>query len=128
MYFLDTTAVIELFKGNEKLKTHLRKDGAATTTISYFEIFSKILHKNLKQEKTYFTRFFASIPVYPFGTKAAAESSRLMVRLYKRGTPINSADVVIAGITQSQGGEGIVTKDRDFVRIQEVSDLDVVFI
>ncbi|RMF90300.1 MAG: type II toxin-antitoxin system VapC family toxin, partial [Methanobacteriota archaeon] len=85
-------------------------------------------HKNLKHEKTYFTRFFAAVPVYPFGAKAAAESSRLMARLYKRGTPVNSADVMIAGITLSRGGEGVITKDRDFERIQEVSDLDIIFI
>lgn len=130
MFFLDTTAIIELFKGNERLKRVLEEkgDGSAVTAVSYFEIFTGIIHKRLKREETYFTRFFANVPVYHFEMKAAQESSRLMASLLKRGASINMADVMIAGITIANGGEGIVTKDRDFERIEEIADLDIVFV
>ncbi len=130
MYFLDTTAIIELFRGNENLKTALDRIGneGAVTSISYFEIFTRIFHRQLKEEKAYFTRFFSSVPVYDFGIKAAEESSRLMSSLYKIGVPINLADVMIAGISAANGADGIITKDRDFESVRKVSELDIIFI
>ena len=68
------------------------------------------------------------MPVYFFDIKAARESSKLMGLLYKRGTPINSADVMIAGTAIANGAEGVITKDRDFERIHEICDLDIYFI
>ncbi len=102
-----------------KLKKVLEEKGddSAVTTVSYFEIFTGIIHKRLKKEETNFTRFFASVPVHHFETKAAQESRKLMASLLKRGTPVNMADAMIAGITIANGGEGLVTKDKDFERL-----------
>lgn len=129
MYFLDTTAIIELFRGNEGLRKKLegQNEHSAVTTLSYFEIFSRIAHKRMKREETYFKRFFATIPVYSFNVQAARESCELMASLLKRGTPVNSLDVMIAGIARANGAEGIVTRDKDFRRLEEVSDLEMVF-
>jgi predicted nucleic acid-binding protein len=41
------------------------------------------------------------------------------------GTPVNSTDVLIAGIAIVNGAEKIVSRDRDFISIGKVSDLDV---
>lgn len=129
MFFFDTTAIIELFRGNESLKAKLEdiSDDFATTSVSYFEIFSKVYHKKLKKEKKYFKRFFANFPFYHLDLKAAEEGSRIMGNLYRRGEPINITDVLISGICLANGAEGLITKDADFRVIEEVSDLEVVF-
>ncbi|MBU4492449.1 MAG: type II toxin-antitoxin system VapC family toxin, partial [Euryarchaeota archaeon] len=103
-------------------------DDSAVTSVSYFEIFTRIYHKQLKHEKKYFTQFFSSVPIYFFDLKAAEESSKLMSSLYRRGTPVNQADVMIAGIGMANRTEGIITKDKDFKEIKAVSDLDILFI
>lgn len=130
MYFLDTTAIIELFRGDAQVKQILRRkiDDSAVTSVSYFEIFTRIYHKQLKHEKKYFTQFFSSIPIYFFDLKAADESSKLMASLYNRGTPINLADVMIAGIGIANKAEGIITADKDFENIKPITSLDILFI
>jgi predicted nucleic acid-binding protein len=67
MYIFDTTAIIELFRGNRNLKDKMDElgDDYGTTTISYLEIFSKIHRKKLKKERRYFERFFVSVPYMP---------------------------------------------------------------
>ncbi len=130
MYLLDTTAIIELFRGDMRVKETLGRkiDDSAVTSVSYFEIFTRIYHKQLKHEKKYFTQFFSSTPIYFFDLKAAEESSILMSSLYKRGTPVNQEDVMIAGIGLANKMEGIITKDEDYKEIKAVSDLNIFFI
>ncbi len=130
MYLLDTTAIIELFRGDAQVKQILGRkiDDSAVTSVSYFEIFTRIYHKQLKHEKKYFTQFFSSIPIYFFDLKAADESSKLMASLYNRGTPINLADVMIAGIGIANNAEGIITADKDFENIKPITSLDILFI
>ena len=41
------------------------------------------------------------------------------------GKAVNSMDVIIAGIALANGAEKIVTRDKDFVEISKVSDLEV---
>lgn len=130
MYLLDTTAIIELFRGNAQVKEILerKRNDCAATSVSYLEIFTRIYHKGLKKEKKYFAQFFSSTPVYFFDLKAAEESSKLMASLYKRGTPINQADVMIAGIGIANKAQGIITKDGDFKEVKAVSDIEILFI
>ncbi len=130
MYLLDTTAIIELFRGDAQVKQILGRkiDDSAVTSVSYFEIFTRIYHKQLKHEKKYFTQFFSSIPIYFFDLKAADASSKLMASLYNRGTPINLADVMIAGIGIASKAEGIITADKDFESIKQITSLDILFI
>lgn len=128
MYIFDTTAIIELFRGNRDLRDKLDSlgDDYGVTTISYLEIFSKIYHKKLKKEKRYFERFFVSIPLYSFDKRAAERASTALGDLYRRGAPINLLDVMISGIALGNGAEGIITKDKDFTIIGEISDLEIV--
>ncbi|VVB89147.1 tRNA(fMet)-specific endonuclease VapC [uncultured archaeon] len=130
MYLLDTTAIIELFRGDTSVKAVLerKRNDCAVTSVSYLEIFTRIYHKELKKEKKYFTHFFSSTPTYFFDLKAADESSKLMSSLYKRGTPINQADVMIAGIGIANKAQGIITKDGDFNEVKAVSDIDILLI
>jgi predicted nucleic acid-binding protein len=51
-----------------------------------------------------------------------------MSSLYNRGTPINLADVMIAGIGIANKAQGIITKDGDFKEVKAVSDIEILFI
>lgn len=126
MYILDTTTIIELFRGNEKLREILKEKECSVSSISYFEIFSKLYAKRHEKEKRYFLRFFSSAPVYIFDLKSAEESSKIMASLYKIGKPVNIADVMIAGIALANGASGVITRDRDFQEIGKVTDLEIV--
>jgi hypothetical protein len=128
MYIFDTTAIIELFRGNRNLRDKLDElgDDYGATTVSYLEIFSKIHHKKLKKERRYFERFFVSIPLYTFDKRAAERASTALGDLYKRGAPINVLDVMISGIALANGADGIITKDEDFTTIGEISDLEII--
>ncbi|RMF89362.1 MAG: hypothetical protein D6733_06470 [Methanobacteriota archaeon] len=71
------------------------------------EIFSKSLHRNLKEEKTYFTQFFSTEPVFHFDMKAARESSRLIGPVYKRGTPMGWIDAGFSWCNLELAGKSI---------------------
>jgi tRNA(fMet)-specific endonuclease VapC len=124
MIVLDTSALIDFFKGEENIREFMDKD-VTTTIISYYEIFSGIKHRKARKEEQFFRRFFSEIEVLDFGLKAAEEASDIMGRLLSLGTPVNSMDVLIAGIAAANGAEKIISRDRDFISIGKVSKFDV---
>jgi len=97
----------------------------ATTVISYYEILSGVKHRKARKEEQFFRRFFSEIDVLDLDWKAAEEASDIIGRLLGLCTPVNSTDVLIAGIAIVNGVEKIVSKDRDFISIGKVSELDV---
>ena len=124
MIVLDTSTLIDFFRGVEKTREFMDED-VATTVISYYEILSGVKHRKARKEEQFFRRFFSEIDVLDFDRKAAEEASDIMGRLLGLGTPVNSTDVLIAGIAIVNGAEKIVSKDRDFISIGKVSELDV---
>ncbi|MCX9084567.1 MAG: PIN domain-containing protein [Candidatus Methanoperedens sp.] len=57
MVVVDTSVLIDFFKGNNKSYDISENSDAVTTTISYYEIFSGVKHKKAKKEETFFRRF-----------------------------------------------------------------------
>ena len=124
MIVLDTSTLIDFFRGVEKTREFMDED-VTTTVISYYEILSGVKHRKARKEEQFFRRFFSEINVLDFNRKAAEEASEIMGRLLSLGTPVNSTDVLIAGIAIVNGAEKIVSRDRDFISIGKVSELDV---
>jgi tRNA(fMet)-specific endonuclease VapC len=124
MIILDTSVLIDFFRGEEKTREFLDED-VTTTIISYYEIFSGAKHRKARKEEQFFKRFFSEIEVLDFDLKAAEEASDIMSRLLSLGTPVNSMDVLIAGIASANGAEKIVSRDSDFISIEKVSKFDV---
>jgi len=50
-----------------------------------------------------------------------------MADLLTMGRPVNTLDVLIAGIAITNGAEKIATRDKDFMEISEVSLLETLF-
>lgn len=124
MIILDTSALVDYFKGVEKTREFMDND-VTTTVITYYEILSGVKHRKARKEEQFFRRFFSEIDILDFNLKAAEEASSIMGRLLSIGTPVNSVDVFIAGIAVVNGAEKIVSRDKNFISIGKVSDLEV---
>ncbi|MGV8089862.1 MAG: hypothetical protein ACP5OM_06290 [Methanothrix sp.] len=48
-----------------------------------------------------------------------------MARLMDLGISINAFDVLISGIAVASGGETLMTRDRDFLSIAKVTELNI---
>lgn len=126
MIVLDTSFLIDLFKGERRTLSILDSD-VATTIITYHEILSGIKHKKAKKEEMFFRRFFSKIKILEFDLNAAERSSEIMADLLIAGRPVNTLDVLIAGIAIANGAEKIATRDKDFMEISKVSLLETLF-
>jgi predicted nucleic acid-binding protein len=126
MIVLDTSFLIDLFKGERRTLSIIDSD-VATTIITYHEILSGIKHKKAKKEEMFFRRFFSKIKILEFDLNAAERSSEIMADLLIAGRPVNTLDVLIAGIAIANGAEKIATRDKDFMEISKVSLLETLF-
>ncbi len=125
MIVLDTSVLIDYFKGENKSFDFVTNSDAAATVISYHEILSGIKHKKAKKEEAFYRRFFSNIKILEFGLKASEESSSIMARLLSLGKLVNTLDVLIAGIAITNGAEKIVSRDKDFLEISKVTGLEI---
>lgn len=99
---------------------------AVTTTVTYHEIFQRIKHRKSKSEDGFFRYFFSYLRVLDYNICAAEASSDIMAKLMCIGTPVNVLDVLIAGIAVANGANKLITRDRDFLKISEVTDIEIV--
>ncbi|MDW8014192.1 MAG: type II toxin-antitoxin system VapC family toxin [Archaeoglobaceae archaeon] len=127
MIVLDTSFLIDYFRGLDVTRKLISKeDEFATTAITYYEIFAGVRRKKSAEEK-FFRRFFSEIKILLFDVKSADEASNIAAKLFAIGKEVNALDILIAGIAVANGAEKILTRDRDFLEIAKVSDLEVVF-
>jgi predicted nucleic acid-binding protein len=125
MIVVDTSVLIDYFKGNNKSFDISENSDAVTTTITYHEIFSGIKYKKARKEEMFFRRFFSDITILDYDLKASEESSEIMARLLSLGKTVNTLDVLIAGIAITNGAEKIISRDMDFLEISKVTRLEI---
>lgn len=125
MIVLDTSVLIDYFKGKNKSFEFVDNSGATTTVVTYHEILSGIKHRKAKKEEILFRRFFSDIKILDLDLKAVEESSEIMARLLSLGKIVNVLDVLIAGIAITNGADKIVSRDRDFLEIARVTGLEI---
>ena len=106
MVILDTSVVIERFKGNEEIIENI-------TVVTLIE-FPKISGYKLFEGSVY----FPTIDEY-------ALAFELQKKLYERGKPKAFSDLVIASISIKRAEE-LIAKDNDFKSIAEVSNLNLI--
>ena len=126
MIILDTSFLIDFFRGKEETLHVITDTDVATTVITYYEIFTGIFHKKAKKEEKFFRRFFSEVRILNLDTNSAEKSSEIMARLLKMGASVNALDVIIAGISVAHGAETIVSKDKDFLEIAKVTEIEAV--
>ncbi len=125
MIVLDTSVLIDYFKGKNNSFEFVANSDATTTVITYHEILSGIKHRKAKKEEAFYRRFFSDIKILDFDLKAGDESSYIMARLLSLGKIVNTLDVLIAGIAITNGADKIVSRDRDFLEIAKVTGLEI---
>jgi tRNA(fMet)-specific endonuclease VapC len=124
LIILDTSALIDLFRGGNEIKRVIGGD-VASTVLNYHEIFVGIKRRKAKAEERFFRRFFSDIKILNFDIIAAERSSEIMSRLLALGISVNAIDVLIAGIAVANGAEMLISKDGDFESIAKATELNI---
>jgi hypothetical protein len=126
MIILDTSFLIDYFRGEGKAKRVIEGEEIATTVVSYHEIMTGIKIRKTKKEEKFFKKFFSDIPLLSYDWRAAEESSSIAAKLRAIGSSANDMGLLIAGIAIANGAEKIATRDKDFLEIAKVVDLEAI--
>ena len=126
MIGLDTSAIIDIFKGNQNIKLFLNgnKEPLAATIMSYLELFFGINPENPKhvEEGRYYEEFFKRVYNIDLSPDSCEEASKIFWKLKKEGREIEQFDCVIAASFISEGVEKILTGNpKHFERIKQLS-------
>jgi len=115
MIGLDTTAIIDIFKGKEELIKRIKelKEPVVSTMINYQEIFFGIDLEGYRftEEESYYDNFFNNIEVFGLTKDSAKKASNLSWKLKDSGMENEDFDCMIAGIFLSNGVDKIITKN-----------------
>ena len=123
MLFLDTSAVIELFKGNEngkKILDLINNDKICITVFTVYELYFGIKDSELNK----LTEFFDSVEVIPFMFHTARKAAGIKKELKNKGSIIEEIDILIATTCLYYKGK-LITLDKDF---KNIKNLDLILI
>lgn len=128
MIGLDTSAIIDLFRGEEKVGKFLEsnQEPLAVTIMSYLELSFGLDPSNPKhrEEGKYYDEFFKGLFDIGLTKDSCEEASKIFWNLKKEGKSIEQFDCVIAAMFLSQGVTQILTKNsRHFDNIKELKVL-----
>ena len=115
MIGLDTTAIIDIFNGEENIikKINELREPLVSTIINYQEIFFGVDlgDHTLIEEENYYDYFFESIEVFGLTMDAAKRASKVLRSLRKVGYDIGEFDSMIAGVLLTNGINKIITRN-----------------
>lgn len=121
-YMLDTNICIYAIKNKpeqvlRRLKDNLPK-GLCISAITLAELEHGV-EKSVNPEKNQMAliRFLAILDILPFDDLAAAEYGNICAYLQKRGTPIGTMDMLIAGHARAEGLILVTNNVREFMRV-----------
>ncbi len=114
MYCLDTNIIIDLFKGDTRVKEHIAGLGAdiATTPISLAELFKgAFLSHSAEQRIRQVYELSRRIEVLQFSVAAASIFGQLFAHLKKKGQQAPELDLLIASIALAHEAT-LITRDK----------------
>lgn len=122
-YMLDTNICIYTIK--KKPESVIRKflshdpDDLCISSITYAELMHGV-EKSQAAEKNRLalTLFLSPIAVLDFGSSAAEEYGKIRTELERKGTPIGSMELLIAGHAKSENLILVTNNTREFVRVE----------
>ena len=128
MLGLDTTAIIDIFKGEPKIKGFLEvnKEPLAVAIMSYLELFFGINPEDTNHimEGKYYGEFFRGLYNIDLTKESCEEASRIYWTLKKEGKTIEQFDCVIAASFLKSGISKILTRNRK--HFKNIKRLDVI--
>jgi predicted nucleic acid-binding protein len=109
----DTDVLIDALRGREpgrsRIESELKSGFLATTSITLFELWSGAQSSG-EEEKV--NRLLSSMEILPLDETAGREAARVRRELEEAGTPIGTADYLIAGICLSRSAV-LLTRNAD---------------
>ena len=127
MYLLDTNTIIYFFKGMGNISKNLfnisPKDVFIPSIVVY-ELEVGIAKSNDSQKREeQLKKLLSQINIIDFAQKEAIESAKIRADLEKKGTPIGSIDVLIAGCAKANN---LILVTRNMKEFQRVENLNIV--
>lgn len=125
-YMLDTNICIYAIKNKpsqvlRRLRENLGK-GLCISAITLAELEHGV-EKSAAPEKnaTALMQFLAILDVLPFDDLAAVEYGKICAYLQRKGTPIGTMDMLIAGHARAEGLVLVTNNVREFERVPELT-------
>ncbi|MDO4545625.1 MAG: type II toxin-antitoxin system VapC family toxin [Bacillota bacterium] len=122
-YMLDTNICIYAIKNKpEKVLLKIREkinEGLCISSITLAELHHGV-EKSKYPEKNMMAliRFLSILEVLPFDDLSAVEYGRICADLQKKGIPIGTMDMLIAGHAKAMGMVLVTNNIREFERVQ----------
>ena len=119
---LDTSAIIDFFRGNAAIRTKLQaleEDGTvfSTTVISVVEMFRGIDVSNREKVKE-LDEYFGGVELLALTPESAREAGIISSMLRGTGLLIEPEDCMIAGIAKTKGEPILTRNTKHFERIR----------
>lgn len=124
-YMLDTNICIYAIKNKpEQVLRQLKENlqyGLCISAITLAELEHGV-EKSASPEKNTMAlmQFLAILDVLPFDDAAASEYGKICAYLQKRGTPIGTMDMLIAGHAKAEGLILVTNNVREFERVPDL--------
>ena len=128
MIGLDTSAIIDLFKGVDSVKKVLAdaKGPFVATDVTYAEVMFGLnpKHPKSKAEEQYYDEFFNSISMLKLTETSSKKAAAIYWELREAGKVLEPFDCLIAGILLANGVTTIITKNKQ--HFERVNGLKVI--
>jgi len=123
MIGLDTSAIVDIFRGELRIKEFLNKnqEPLAVNIISYLELSFGLEGGNPShdRERKFYDEFFNTLYNFDLTRESCEEASKILSTLKKNGRMIEPFDCTIAGIFLSNGIRKILTRNpKHFERVK----------
>jgi len=121
MYVLDTNTLIYFFKGmgdvSHQLLARSPKELAIPAIVLHELEYGIAKSTSPKKRMAQLAELCSLVEILPFGSEAARSAASIRVQLEKRGTPIGSYDLLIAGTALASQEILVTNNTKEFVRV-----------
>ena len=126
MIGLDTSAIIDIFRGDEKIKKFLEnnKEPLVVSIINYLELFFglDIKYPKYLDEIKFYKGFFDDLYNFDLTKESCEMTSEIFQELKMKGKLIEQFDCIIAAIFITNGVNKILTRNvKHFENIKELN-------
>ncbi len=125
---LDTSTIIDVLEEDEQAVEKLREienssEPRTVASPTLFELWSGVVRSNIPgKEKEEIKKVIQSMDIKSLEEKSGKIAGRIDGKLMRKGEKIQPQDCMIAGIAINQA-ETVLTRDKDFDKIAEISGL-----
>lgn len=124
-YMLDTNICIYAIKNKpeqvlRRLKKNLKK-GICISAITLAELEHGVEKSSYPEKnRAALLQFLSILDILDFDDQAAAEYGRICAHLQRKGTPIGTMDMLIAGHARAEGMVLVTNNVREFERVPDI--------